>query len=147
MAGVTAAGGIRRVAAQGPGRVRGFDHVAVPMQNTEAMIAFYRALGLQLNETPTAVSVYIGDQMINFHRPSRWQNPADTLRAPAARPPCGDFCFAWEGTLEALEATLDRAGATVELGPVERPGGRRETGTSTYVRDPDGNLLEFMIYR
>jgi catechol 2,3-dioxygenase-like lactoylglutathione lyase family enzyme len=127
--------------------VRGFDHVAVPMQNTESMVAFYRALGLQMNETPTAVSVYVGDQMINFHRPSRWQNPADTLRAPAARPPCGDFCFVWEGTLESLQATLKRAAATIELGPVERPGARRTNGTSLYVRDPDGNLLEFMIYR
>lgn len=136
-----------RASAQPAGRVRGFDHVAVPMQNTDAMIAFYRALGLQMNETPTAVSVYIGDQMINFHRPSRWQNPADTLRAPAARPPCGDFCFVWDGTEESLKATLNRAGAKVELGPVERPGGRRKTGISHYVRDPDGNLLEFMLYR
>lgn len=136
-----------RASAQPAGRVRGFDHVAVPMQNTEKMLAFYRALGLQLNETPTAVSVYVGDQMINFHRPSRWQNPADTLRAPAARPPCGDFCFVWDGTEESLKATLNRAGAKVELGPVERAGGRRTTGVSYYVRDPDGNLLEFMLYR
>lgn len=136
-----------RASAQTAGRVRGFDHVAVPMQNTEAMLAFYRALGLQMNETPTAVSVYVGDQMINFHRPSRWQNPADMLRAPAARPPCGDFCFVWEGTEESLKATLNRAGAKVELGPVERAGGRRTSGTSYYVRDTDGNLLEFMLYR
>jgi len=88
-----------RASAQQAGRVRGFDHVAVPMQNTEAMTTFYRALGLQLNETPIAVSVYIGDQMINFHRPVRRQDPADTL------------------------------------------------GTSLYVRGPDGNLLECIIYR
>jgi lactoylglutathione lyase len=147
IAGAAAVATARRTSAQAAGRVRGFDHVAVPMQNTDAMVAFYRALGLQMNDTPTAVSVYIGDQMINFHRPSRWQNPADTLRAPAARPPCGDFCFVWEGSEESLKATLSRAGAKVELGPVERSGGRRKTGTSYYVRDPDGNLLEFMLYR
>lgn len=146
VAGAAAAATASRASAQTGGRVRGFDHVAAPMQNTEAMIAFYRALGLQLNETPTAVSVYVGDQMINFHRPSRWQNPADTLRAPAARPPCGDFCFVWEGTEESLKAALNRAAAKIELGPVERAGGRRTTGTSYYVRDPDGNLLEFLIY-
>ena len=33
--------------AQQAGRVRGFDHVALPMQNTEAMVTFYRALGFQ----------------------------------------------------------------------------------------------------
>jgi catechol 2,3-dioxygenase-like lactoylglutathione lyase family enzyme len=134
------------VAAQQAGRIRGFDHVAIPMQNTERMLAFYRGLGLQMNETANAVSVYVGDQMINFHRPTRWQDPTYTLRAPAARPPCGDLCFVWEGTPAALKAALERAGAKVEEGPVERQGGRKKAGSSTYVRDPDGNLLEFMIY-
>jgi len=41
---------------------------------------------------------------------------------------------------------LDRAGAKIEVGPVPRAGGRRKIGSSVYVRDPDGNLLEFMIY-
>ncbi len=31
-------------------------------------------------------------------------------------------------------------------GPVSRQGGRQKAATSVYVRDPDGNLLEFMIY-
>ena len=135
-----------RARAQQPGRVRGFDHVALPMQNTDAMVRFYRALGFQMNETANAVSVYVGDQMINFHRPARWQDAAFTLRAPAAKPPCGDLCFVWEGTAASLKATLDRAGAKVEEGPVERAGARRKNGSSVYVRDPDGNLLEFMIY-
>jgi len=60
--------------AQQTGRVRGFDHVALPMQNTEAMVAFYRRLGFDVAEGPTACSVYIGDQMINFHRPAHWQD-------------------------------------------------------------------------
>jgi catechol 2,3-dioxygenase-like lactoylglutathione lyase family enzyme len=41
---------------------------------------------------------------------------------------------------------LDKVGAKIELGPVARQGGRQITGSSVYVRDPDGNLLEFMIY-
>jgi len=140
-----AAGGVR-ASAQRANRVSGFDHVAVPMQNTDAMVAFYRRLGFQMSENANAVSVYIGDQMINFHRPTRWQDPAFTLRAPAARPPCGDFCFVWDGTAASLKAMLDNAGAKIELGPAERPGGRKKAGSSTYIRDPDGNLLEFMIY-
>lgn len=144
--GVAAVAAGEGASAQLAGGIRGFDHVAVPMQHTEAMLAFYRGLGLQLNETPNAVSVYVGDQMINFHRPTRWQDKTFTLRAPAARPPCGDFCFVWDGTPESLRAALDRVGASIEVGPVERAGGRRRSGSSTYVRDPDGNLLEFMIY-
>jgi catechol 2,3-dioxygenase-like lactoylglutathione lyase family enzyme len=132
--------------AQSPGRVKGFDHVALPMRNTEAMLAFYRALGLQINEGAQACSVYIGDQMINFHRPALWQRETFTLRAPAARPPCGDLCFVWEGSPESLKAWLDGAGAKVIEGPVARQGGRQKAASSVYTRDPDGNLLEFMIY-
>jgi catechol 2,3-dioxygenase-like lactoylglutathione lyase family enzyme len=146
---VAAAGaltGVTDMAGQDAGRVTGFDHVALPMQNTDAMLAFYRGLGFQLRETANAVSVYVGAQMINFHRPTRWQDAAFTLRAPAARPPCGDLCFVWEGTAAALAAALKRVNARIEEGPVDRPGARQKTGSSVYVRDPDGNLLEFMIY-
>jgi catechol 2,3-dioxygenase-like lactoylglutathione lyase family enzyme len=90
--------------------------------------------------------VYIGDQMINFHQPATWQDPTFTLRAPAANPPCGDLCFVWDGTAAALRAMLDRAGAKLIEGPVGRQGGRKKAASSVYVRDPDGNLLEFMIY-
>jgi hypothetical protein len=44
---------------------------------------------------------------------------------------------------------LDQADAKIVEGPIERIGGRdngRAKGTSTYVRDPDTNLLEFIIY-
>jgi catechol 2,3-dioxygenase-like lactoylglutathione lyase family enzyme len=141
-----AATGASSAQAQSKGTVRGFDHVALPMQNTEAMVAFYRDLGFRITERENAVSVHAGDQMINFHRPARWQDQTFTLRAPAAKPPCGDLCFVWEGTAAALSALLERARATVVEGPVERQGGRGRAGRSVYVRDPDGNLLEFMIY-
>ena len=92
------------------------------------------------------VSVYVGDQMINFHRPATWQRDGFTLRAPNALPPCGDLCFVWDGTADALRARLDQAGAPIEEGPVAREGGRKRDASSVYTRDPDGNLLEFMIY-
>jgi catechol 2,3-dioxygenase-like lactoylglutathione lyase family enzyme len=143
-AGAWAAGS--RVAAQEAAGIRGFDHVALPMEHVEEMLAFYRGLGLQVIENANACSVYVGSQMINFHRPAHWQDKAFTLRAPAAKPPCGDLCFVWGGTPVSLKGMLDRAGAKVVEGPVERQGGRKKAGSSVYVRDPDGNLLEFMIY-
>jgi catechol 2,3-dioxygenase-like lactoylglutathione lyase family enzyme len=130
----------------GLNRIRGLDHVAVPMQNTAAMLAFYRGLGLEITETPRACSVHIGSQMINFHRPETWQDPAFTLRAPGTMPPAGDFCVVWEGTAGELAALLERVGARIEEGPVERRGARKEMASSVYTRDPDGNLLEFMKY-
>jgi catechol 2,3-dioxygenase-like lactoylglutathione lyase family enzyme len=128
------------------GAIRGFDHVSLPMQHTEAMVAFYRSLGLQVAEHPHVVSVYAGDQMINLHRSEIWQKSGFTLRAPAATPPCGDLCFVWSGSPDSLGRLLDAVGADVIEGPVPREGGRRAAASSVYVRDPDGNLLEFMIY-
>ena len=146
---VAAAGALAggsRIMAQQPAGIRGFDHVALPMEHTDEMLAFYRGLGLQVTENANACSVYVGNQMINFHRPAHWQDKAFTLRAPAAKPACGDLCFVWEGAAESLKAMLVRAGAKVVEGPVERQGGRKKAGSSVYIRDPDGNLLEFMIY-
>jgi catechol 2,3-dioxygenase-like lactoylglutathione lyase family enzyme len=124
----------------------GFDHVSLPLQHTEAMVAFYRGLGLDVAEKQHLVSVYVGDQMINFHRPEVWQREGFTLRAPAATPPCGDLCVVWRGSPESLTTLLDAVGAEVVEGPVAREGGRRADASSVYVRDPDGNLLELMIY-
>ena len=131
------------------GRIAGFDHVAVPMRDAERMVAFYRALGFHVNEGEAICSVHVGDHKINFHRPSLWQRKTFALKAPGAMPPCGDFCFVWEGSMTALRRTLNAAGAPIIEGPSERQGGRdggRATGTSVYVRDPDQNLVEFIVY-
>ena len=135
-----------KLIAQQSGSVKGFDHVALPMKNTEAMSAFYRSLGFPVSERPNILSVYVGTQMINFHLPALWQDKAFTLRAPAAEPPCGDVCFVWDGTMDAAKEMLARIGAKIVEGPVPRQGGRKQTASSVYVRDPDGNLLEFMVY-
>ena len=126
--------------------ISGFDHVSLPMQGDDAMAAFYRALGLEVAETAHLMSVQAGGQMINFHRTAMWSRDDFVLRAPAARPPCGDLCFVWDGAPELLHTTLAAAGADIIEGPVTRRGARHVDASSVYVRDPDGNLLEFMIY-
>ncbi len=129
--------------------VSGFDHVAVPMKNTEEMVPFYRALGFKVIEGKRTCSVHFGDQKINFHRPDSWKDKSFTLRAPAAVPPCGDFCFVWDGSMGSLTAMLASVKAEVIEGPAERRGGRdggNVVGMSLYVRDPDDNLLEFIVY-
>src|SRR5260370_10810167 len=110
------------------------------------MVAFSRGRGLKVIESANACSVSVGTQSTTLHRPAHGNDKPFTLRAPAAKPPCGDLCFVWDGTPESLKAMLDRAKAKIIEGPVPRQGGRKKTGSSVYVRDPDGNLLEFMIY-
>lgn len=131
--------------------VIGFDHVAIPIESVDAMLAFYRSLGFEVREVrpPLFYSVHFGEQKINLHGPDVWKSETFTLRGPSALPGCGDFCFVWNGSPAELTETLRRAGAEVIEGPVERQGGRdsgHAKGTSTYVRDPDGNLLEFILY-
>lgn len=128
--------------------VTALDHVAIPIENVEEMVAFYRALGFTVRDGAQIISVHFGDQKINFHRPALWQRDTFTLRAAAARPPCGDFCWVWEGSASTLSETLARAGAEV-VAEGQRDGGRDggdATGQSVYTRDPDGNLLEFIRY-
>jgi catechol 2,3-dioxygenase-like lactoylglutathione lyase family enzyme len=128
------------------GNLSSFDHVSLPLERVDAMAAFYRSLGCDVAESAYLMVVHVGEQMINFHRPEMWQRDDFTLRAPAARPPCGDLCFVWGDSPESLSAVLRDAGAEVIEGPVARQGARRVEARSVYVRDPDGNLLEFMIY-
>jgi catechol 2,3-dioxygenase-like lactoylglutathione lyase family enzyme len=128
------------------GHVAGIDHVALPMRDAAATAAFYRSLGFEVEEQRAVVCVRVGVQMVNFHRPEVWSRAAFTLRAPAAVPPCGDLCFVWDGGADALAGRLRDLGIVVEEGPVERVGGRGTAGSSVYVRDPDGNLIEFIVY-
>jgi len=133
-----------------------FDHVAIPTAKPEEMLRFYRALGFSApapedwqKENKRFFSIQFGANKINVHAPTLWQNPAFTLRGPTAQPGCGDFCFVWSGTLTELKAKLQQAAAVIEEGPVERIGARdsgRAKGTSIYTRDPDNNLLEFIVY-
>jgi catechol 2,3-dioxygenase-like lactoylglutathione lyase family enzyme len=132
--------------------IAGFDHVALPTERADEMIAFYGRLGFVVPDIErwrqseqVFFSVRFGTQKINFHAPALWRNPAFDLRGPSARPGCGDLCFVWEGGSEALGELLAGAGAEVVSGPREIPGARGR-GTSVYVRDPDANLLEFIVY-
>jgi catechol 2,3-dioxygenase-like lactoylglutathione lyase family enzyme len=133
-----------------------FDHVAIPTAKPEEMLQFYRALGFTVptledwrSSEQLFFSIQFGENKINVHAPVIWQNPAFTLRGHTAMPGCADFCFVWSGTLTELRDKLDVVGARIEVGPVERVGGRdngRAVGASIYTRDPDDNLLEFIVY-
>lgn len=128
--------------------ISSLDHVAVPIADVSGMLSFYRSLGFTVvDDHAPFYSVHFGDNRINFHGPEAWQSERFTLRGPKAVPGCGDFCFVWQGAQAALDEMLSRAGISVIEGPVQRRGGKAESlGMSTYIRDPDHNLLEFIIY-
>ncbi len=128
--------------------IGGLDHAAIPIDDVDAMLRFYADLGFDVREVqpPHFYSVVIGEHKLNFHGPKAWRSSGFTLRGPAAKPGCGDFCFVWDGTEEQLAVMLARLGVPILEGPVAREGGRGQPGQSTYIRDPDGNLLELIVY-
>ena len=132
--------------------VSSFDHVAFPTNEPEGLIEFYGALGFTVPDVEEwrrsgvpFFSIQLGQQKINVHAPALWRKSDFGLRGKTAVPGCADLCFVWEGGSDALHAMLARAGAEIVAGPVELRGGRG-LGQSVYTRDPDSNLLEFIVY-
>jgi catechol 2,3-dioxygenase-like lactoylglutathione lyase family enzyme len=131
----------------------GIDHIAMPTSNAERLIAFYKKLGFPINNEEkwragevATFSIQVGESKINVHP----EGFTASLRGPTAVPGCTDICFVYEGTVEACQRMLAEAGVEVIRGPVARSGGRgRGTAPSLslYARDPDDNLLEWMIYQ
>ena len=131
--------------------VRRLDHVAIPVNDMGPMLAFYTSIGFTVDESmaPLMFSVCQGDMKLNLHAPRLWQSAKFDLRGPMARPGCGDVCMVWDRSEADLDAMLAAASVEVIEGPVERVGGKdtgSTTGTSRYVRDPERNLLEFIVY-
>jgi catechol 2,3-dioxygenase-like lactoylglutathione lyase family enzyme len=121
------------------------DHCVIAVSDWEAATAFYSdVVGAEVVRIDSGrVSFRVGDTQLNVHGPGFM--PADNVARLPVQPGNSDLCFLWEGTIEEAMTHLERRGVEVETGPVERhgAGGR---GTSLYFRDPDGSLLEFIVY-
>ena len=128
----------------------GIDHIAMPTANAERLIAFYKKIGFTINDEDAwragdanAFSIQVGDSKINVHP----EGYTASLRGPTAVPGSADICFVWNGTADACERMLADAGVEVIAGPGPRRGAlRHRNAVSLYARDPDENLLEWMIY-
>lgn len=136
--------------------IAAYDHIAIPTEQPEAMMRFYRLIGFETPDPDTWAhagasffSMHLGDMRINVHCAELWKNPGFDLRGPTALPGCADLCFVWKGGVETAVAFLRDAGIEIVAGPVEMVGGRAGgtgRGQSVYFRDPDRNLLELLAY-
>ena len=120
------------------------DHCVIAVSDWARSNAFYRdVLGAELVELSYGRFAYrFGDQQLNVHGPG---SEPDPRAADPVRPGNSDLCFVWPGSPDEAIAHLRAHGVEPELGPVERQGGRG-AGTSVYFRDPDGSLLELIVY-
>ena len=121
------------------------DHVVIAVSDWERSNAFYRdVFRVEVVELDLGRYAYrLPDgQQLNVHGPGATPHPR---AADPVRPGNSDLCFVWDGTVaDAIEHLLAH-GVEVELGPVARRGARG-LGTSVYFRDPDGSLLELIVY-
>jgi catechol 2,3-dioxygenase-like lactoylglutathione lyase family enzyme len=119
------------------------DHVVIAVSDRGRSDAFYRdVVGAEVVERDGRAFYRVGDQQLNVHAPG--VSPAAVARIPVG-PGNSDLCFEWPGPIGAAIAHLARHGVPIETGPLPRQGARGP-GTSVYVRDPDGSLIEFIAY-
>lgn len=122
----------------------GFDHCVIAVSDWARSDAFYQdVLGAEIPAHDEFWGQYLfGDWMLNVHGPG-----FDGLKAERpVVPGNSDLCFVWPGTTDEAVEHLARQGITVEAGPSRRDAGPRGTSDHVYFRDPDGSLLEFVVY-
>jgi catechol 2,3-dioxygenase-like lactoylglutathione lyase family enzyme len=128
--------------------VLGFDHLAITVDDVERTIRFYTGLlGADTcyldrfrSENFPVVTLIVGTNRINVHPAP----PRTPLVARQPTPGSVDLCFRWGGPIEEVVALLARHGVPMVEGPVPREASDGRAATSVYVRDPDGNLVEFL---
>ena len=120
-------------------RIRSLDHIVLTCADPEATVAFYERVGMQREEFGGGrLALRFGDQKLNLHQAGAEFQPHATTPLPGT----GDLCLLVDGPIEAVVKHLGEVGIAIVEGPVDRTGAVGPL-RSVYVRDPDGNLVEF----
>ena len=130
--------------APSPAAIRAIDHVGLRVSDRRRSLAFYEALGFaqtasfpahEANEMESPHGVRIN---LIFNGTRRRGAANVLLDAPVKLPGLTHVAFVVDD-LEALRDWLVQSGITITEGP-QRIGPRR---VALFIRDPDGNVLEF----
>ncbi len=125
---------------------KGFDHVALVTKCLSEMVKFYKeGLGLSIEAEATAKAGYkvvtlgAGSSILDLFEAT------PTNPAPAANLTETHFCLVAHGTsIYDVIANLKRNGLAPL--PAEVTTGAEGKSLSTFLRDPDGNLVEIKVY-
>lgn len=127
-----------------PARIKAYDHVGIRVTDRDVAIEFYERLGFkqtdyfrnhQANEMESSDGVRINLIFNGAKRPSNKNVLLDELvKLPGITHPA--FIV---DDLAALQLWLEQSGIKITEGP-EKIGPRR---IALFIRDPDGNVLEF----
>jgi len=121
-------------------RITGFDHVVLNVSDTEKSIAFYCA---ELGLAPVRVDEWRRGEV--FFPSVRVNDTTiiDLLQIPRTGENADHYCLVVEPM--DLDALKQSGRFDVVDGPDRRYGAQGD-GTSLYIRDPDGNLVELRYY-
>lgn len=126
--------------AMGPLRL---DHCVIHVSDWERSNRFYgKVLGAEILPRQKGFTYKLGDFLLNCHGPGIVPN---LVAKKPVEPGNSDLCFVWPDTIEAAVAHLHKYDVAIERGPIATRGAKGDA-TSVYFRDPDGSLLEFMVY-
>ena len=119
------------------------DHLVLYASDVDETAAWYERVAGGEIETFAAgrTAVRLGDAKLNLHQSGEEYVPHAAEPAVGA----GDFCLVVDDAIEAVVDHLEAERESLVAGPVEKTGTHGPM-TSVYVRDPDGNLVEFAEY-
>jgi catechol 2,3-dioxygenase-like lactoylglutathione lyase family enzyme len=127
-------------------RVASLDHLVLTVKNLDATVQFYeKFLGMKHTSFTTngveRHGLKFGTQKINLHISGREFEP----KAQNVQPGSGDLCFLIENNVDdVLKRLLAEGIEMLEGGEVVERTGAQGQLRSVYIRDPDGNLVEYV---
>ena len=126
-------------------KIEKIDHVVITVKNLKKTIDFYtNILGMKLEEFSLSLdnkqiryAVSFGSQKINIHEEKK------PIKPNALNPSSGsmDICFISKNKINDWIHHLVKKGINIEIGPEKKTGALGPI-LSTYIRDPDFNLIE-----
>lgn len=122
--------------------IRKIDHLVITTAQPENCISFYEKLGFASRDAGGRYELFAGDFKINVHILGKELLP----HARHVQQGSADLCFELTGSLSKFKAEIESKGLEIELGIVDRNGVNGPM-SSVYLRDPDGNLIEFCSYQ
>ena len=121
--------------------IKNIDHFVITTKNISKTLDFYGRLGFRVKDCSTRYELYAGNFKINVHILDQELLPhAQNVKTGSL-----DVCFEISGNIDVYKKQLEDKGFEVEMGIVKRMGVKGEMN-SIYIRDFDGNLLEFCSY-
>lgn len=121
--------------------IKKIDHLVLTTSNSKRFLDFYEKLGFIIKKDIHRAEMFAGDFKINVHYLGNELQP----HALNVQVGSGDLCFEIKGSLIEFKEYLEKLGIIIEEGIVCRHGVAGEMN-SIYLRDPEGNLLEFSSY-